>query len=107
VKLELLAVRQAGELEPAFARATASGAGAVLVLDDGLFIAQFKRITDLEARHRLPVIHGSSALIVQGGLMSYGTVFPDMLRQAAAYVDRYSRAPSLLTCPSSSPPNTS
>jgi ABC-type uncharacterized transport system substrate-binding protein len=88
VKLELLAVRQAGELEPAFARATASGAGAVLVLDDGLFIAQFKRITDLEARHRLPVIHGSSALIVQGGLMSYGTVFPDMLRQAAAYVDK-------------------
>jgi putative tryptophan/tyrosine transport system substrate-binding protein len=88
IKLELLGVREASELDAAFARATASGAGAALLLDDGLFVGQFKRILDLEARHRLPGIHGNSALIVEGGLMSYGTVFPDLLRRAAVYVDK-------------------
>jgi putative tryptophan/tyrosine transport system substrate-binding protein len=88
VKLELLAARAANELDTAFARATASGAGAMLVLDDGLFTAQFKRIVELEARHRLPVIHGNNALIREGGLISHGAVFPDLLRRAAVYVDK-------------------
>jgi putative ABC transport system substrate-binding protein len=88
VKLESLEVHQASELDSAFASAAASGAGAVLVLDDGLFTAHFKRIVDLEARHRLPVFHGNSALAMQGGLMSLGTVFPDLLRRAAAHVDK-------------------
>src|SRR5262245_26295899 len=59
VKIESLAVREAGALEDAFARATSSRAGALLVLDDGLFTAQFKRVADLGLRHRLPVIHGN------------------------------------------------
>jgi putative ABC transport system substrate-binding protein len=60
----------------------------LLILEDGLLGGLLERIVDLRARHRLPVTHGSSALIVRGGLMSFGVVFPDILHEAAVYVDR-------------------
>jgi putative ABC transport system substrate-binding protein len=57
----------------------------VLIFDDRLM----KQIGDLGARDRPRVIHGSCALIVEAGLMSYGVVRrPHLLRQAAAYVDQ-------------------
>jgi putative ABC transport system substrate-binding protein len=48
-------------------------------------------IVALAARHRLPAVYSARFLVVAGGLMSYGTYFVDMSRQAAAYVDRILR----------------
>ena len=61
---------------------------AVLVFDDSLLTGLLRRIMDLGARHRLPVIHGNSALIVWCGLMSCGVVRPHILHGAAVYVDQ-------------------
>jgi len=43
------------------------------------------------ARYRLPAIHAFRHFTAEGGLISYGVDIPDLLRQAAIYVDRILR----------------
>jgi putative ABC transport system substrate-binding protein len=45
----------------------------------------------LAAQHRLPDIYPTPSYVAGGGLMSYGTDFPDNYRRAASYVDRLLR----------------
>ena len=46
------------------------------------------QIVTLAARQRLPTMHTHSLWVQAGGLMSYGTHFPDLHRRAALYVDK-------------------
>jgi putative tryptophan/tyrosine transport system substrate-binding protein len=48
-------------------------------------------IIALAARHRLPAIYSLRIFVTGGGLMSYGTDFVNLFRQAASYVDRILR----------------
>jgi putative tryptophan/tyrosine transport system substrate-binding protein len=66
---------------------TAERAGAVLVLTDSMLFTYRKRIVELAAQSRLPVSEYANV----GGLMFYGANFPDMYRQAAAFVDKILR----------------
>ena len=45
-------------------------------------------IIALAARHRLPAVYSDHALVVRGGLISYGPDRVDSHRRAAGYVDR-------------------
>jgi putative ABC transport system substrate-binding protein len=83
-----VSVRDAEEIErdiTEFARASNGGlivTGATRVNISGdLIIA-------LAARHRLPAVYSDRALVVRGGLISYGPDRLDSHRRAAAYVDR-------------------
>ena len=49
---------------------------------------QRSRITDLAASHKLPAIYYERALVMAGGLMSYGADLKNMSRRAATYVDK-------------------
>jgi putative ABC transport system substrate-binding protein len=40
------------------------------------------------ARYRLPDAYGRREFADAGGLLSYGTSFPDLFRHAAVYVDK-------------------
>ena len=40
------------------------------------------------ARYKLPAVYIQRALVVAGGLISYGPNFDDQYRRAAAYIDR-------------------
>jgi putative ABC transport system substrate-binding protein len=93
LKLELqpLEVRSSGDFEQAFASATGQRAGAVLVVQERLFVSLRQRIVELAARKRLPAIFGETHFVDAGGLMSYGASVPDMLRRSARYVDKYSK----------------
>jgi putative ABC transport system substrate-binding protein len=88
VKLQPLAVRESGDLEAAFAAATREKAGALLVVNEAIFVADRQRIVDFAATHRLPAIYRSQSFIEVGGLMVYAANFRDMLRRAAGYVDK-------------------
>jgi putative ABC transport system substrate-binding protein len=46
------------------------------------------RIAGLAAGNRLPAIYNALEWVEAGGLMSYGTSFPDLFRRAATYVDK-------------------
>ena len=51
------------------------------------------------AQHRLPDIHTNRGGVIAGGLMSYGTDFPDNYRRAAGYVDRLLRGAKVSELP--------
>ena len=72
------------------------------------FFASYQRIADLALTHRLPSAGGSKEYAVAGGLISYGADLPGSLpaRRRSSWT-RSSRAPSRLTCPSSSPRSSS
>jgi putative ABC transport system substrate-binding protein len=76
------------ELEAALSAVPASGAGAIFVLQDGMFIDQRGRIVELVGRTRLPAIYGELSFVRAGGLMFYGASLLDMYRQSASYIDK-------------------
>jgi len=47
-----------------------------------------KQIVNLAGQHRVPTIYTRGQWTSAGGLMSYGSHWPDLLRRAAAYVDK-------------------
>jgi putative ABC transport system substrate-binding protein len=49
------------------------------------------RINTLALTARLPTMHGLRENVEAGGLMSYGTNFPDLFRRAAEHVDKILR----------------
>ena len=86
MQLQILAVRDAGDLEGAFA--SAQGASALLTVDDAMLTAQRTRIADLALKNRLPTISGFSEMVEAGGLMSYGPHYGDLYRRAAVQVHK-------------------
>jgi putative ABC transport system substrate-binding protein len=88
LRLQSLEVRNPGEFEQVFASATNQRAGALLVVQERLFVSHRQRIVELAARKHLPAIYGESHFVDAGGLMSYGASVPDMLRRSAVYVDK-------------------
>ena len=42
----------------------------------------------LAARHKLPAVYYERVFVDAGGLISYGSNYIDLFRQAAGYVDR-------------------
>lgn len=47
-----------------------------------------RQIVNLAARHRLPAIYTRGQWVSAGGLMSYGSHWPDLFRRAATFVDK-------------------
>jgi putative ABC transport system substrate-binding protein len=91
VKLLGLDARNASDIDTAFAHAERHRVGGLIVVTDAIFNTHAPRIAQLAARHRLAVISGSRDITAAGALMSYGVLFPDMMRRAAAYVDKILR----------------
>ena len=59
-----------------------------MVLGSTLITNNRRQILELAAKHRLPAIYAVRENPDAGGLMSYGTNFPDLWRRAATYVDK-------------------
>ena len=71
------------------------------------FTVRRDQIVGLAARDALPTIYGQREFMAAGGLMSYGTDFPDAYRQAGVYIGKIWAAlgrPTFRSCnqPSSS-----
>jgi putative tryptophan/tyrosine transport system substrate-binding protein len=81
-------VRDAGEIErsvAAFARTPNGG-----LIAAGSSPVRFHRdlIVALAARHKLPAVYYERVFVDAGGLISYGSNYIDLFRQAAGYVGR-------------------
>jgi putative tryptophan/tyrosine transport system substrate-binding protein len=83
-----LELRDAGELEAAFAKAREARASALLVLNSGLLDRQAAQIATLAATQRLPAMYGLRLYVDNGGLMAYGPDLDDNWRRAAVFVDK-------------------
>ena len=76
------------EIEPAFARLEEVGVNAILVIINVLFAQYRDRFVALALRHGIPMFGQSRSYPVAGALASYGTNYPDVIRQAGIYVGR-------------------
>ena len=85
---QLLDVRKAEELAPAFEAAVKQRADALVASQGTVLQNNIGRVVELAARHRLPAIYPSREFTDAGGLMAYGAAIPDLYRRAAAYVDK-------------------
>ena len=73
----------------AFALMQQQGCDAVIVFEDATISL---RVVDLAALAKLPAIYQVGEYAGMGGLMSYSPNFSEMFRQAAVYVDEFSKA---------------
>jgi putative ABC transport system substrate-binding protein len=60
----------------------------ILVLADPMTFTHRSRLTDLAAKHRLPLMGGPRGYTEAGGLMSYWADEVELGRRAASYVDK-------------------
>jgi putative ABC transport system substrate-binding protein len=85
-----LEIRRAEDIAPAF-EALNGRADALYIVGDALTFTHRVRINTLALIARLPTIHVVREYVEAGGLMSYGSNFPDLFRRAADYVDKILR----------------
>jgi putative tryptophan/tyrosine transport system substrate-binding protein len=88
VEVNLVNVRDAGEIERAVAAFARASNGGLIVTASPLAALQRNLIITLAARHKLPAIYYERYFVDVGGLISYGPDFVDQWRRAAGYVDR-------------------
>jgi putative ABC transport system substrate-binding protein len=87
VRLLILNASDQDEFDAAFATLVRERAGGLVVGSGPLFVNHTDQLVALAARHRMPVIYTGRATAA-GGLMSYGTDFPDLYRQVGVYIGR-------------------
>ena len=80
MKLELTpeAVRSFDDFAPAVRAMVEQGASAIVVVGAAIFFEHPQQLADLMVKARLPGIFFRREQVEAGGLMSYGTNFPDM-----------------------------
>src|SRR5258707_12216586 len=81
-------VENAAEIERAIESFARLPDGGMVLPPDTTTVVNRDLIIALAARHRLPAIYSLRFFVTGGGLMSYGTDFVNLFRQAASYVDR-------------------
>jgi putative ABC transport system substrate-binding protein len=87
VELTPFNARDVGEIEPGIAAFARSGNGGLIVTAGGTGYHR-DLIIGLASRHKLPAVYPFRYDAKDGGLISYGPDPRDLIRRAAAYVDR-------------------
>jgi putative tryptophan/tyrosine transport system substrate-binding protein len=81
-------VSSESDFETAFYSLVQQKAEAFMTSDDPIFISQREKLIALAARHAIPAIYSNRDMAVAGGLMGYGTNYPDTFRQIGIYAGR-------------------
>ena len=86
--LHSVAVRRGEELEGALVAMMQERPSVLLMTGDTTLQAHLARILAFAAENRLPTVHQLREDAEAGGLMSYGTSRPHLIRRAAVYIDK-------------------
>jgi len=86
VKLRAMYVRRLSEFEAALAAARPQ-VEALIIVDDGLFVGNARRLASLAIQNRLPSV-GFREYCEAGGLIAYGVDFPYIWRRSMVFVDK-------------------
>jgi putative tryptophan/tyrosine transport system substrate-binding protein len=90
IEVIALEIRQAGDIVPAFERLKVHP-DALFVVGDPLTFTNRVQINTLAQTARLPTMYSMRSFVAAGGLMSYGTNFPDLFRRSAEFSDKILR----------------
>jgi len=88
MKLQLVPVRVAEDLDDAFAAIVRERSNGITLLTDRVLLHKRVRINELAAKYHLPGVYPYPEFPEAGGLMSFGPSYEDMHRRAATYVDK-------------------
>jgi putative ABC transport system substrate-binding protein len=88
VQFLALEIRGPEDLENAFDLARKKRADALILPASGFFSIYRKRILELAAQSRLPVIGNTARWVEEGCLLAYGPSTAEFYRRAATYVDK-------------------
>ena len=88
MRLHILNASTESEIDAAFAALVQRQADALLVASDPLFFNRREQIVALVARHAVPAIYDLREFVAAGGLISYGTNFPAVVRQVGIYTGK-------------------
>jgi putative tryptophan/tyrosine transport system substrate-binding protein len=81
---------RADDIAPAI-EALKDNADSLYVVSDAFAVTNRVRINTFALAARMPTMHANREYIETGGLISYGTNYPDMFRRAGNYVDKILR----------------
>jgi putative tryptophan/tyrosine transport system substrate-binding protein len=81
-------VRDPSALERAISEFGRDPGGGLLIMPEAFTALHRERIIEAAARSRIPAIYPWDYFARAGGLISYGSNFPDLARRAGSYVDR-------------------
>ena len=88
VQILPLEVPAPADFDAAFAAVKKDRAGALIVLGGSMFFAERKRIIELAAHSRLPLMASQREFAEIGGLMTYGADLRESFRRSATHVDK-------------------
>jgi len=88
LEIDVIDAQAPEDFEKAFAAVETSGAAGLMVLREGMFTAQARRLSALAASRRVPIMGGDAVFPENGALASYGPNTPDLIRRCAVLVDR-------------------
>lgn len=88
LQLEVLNAATDTELDAAFSLIVEWRIGGLVVASDPFFSSRREQLIALAAAHSVPAIYTLRALVVAGGLISYGPSITEVYREAAIYVGK-------------------
>jgi putative tryptophan/tyrosine transport system substrate-binding protein len=103
IRLHPVAIRSPDAFEPGFQAMVKEQVDGLVVLSTAFTFIYRTQIVKLAAESRLPAIYERKEFVEIGGLMAYGPSFPDMLRQAAMYIDKILKGAKPSTLPVAQP----
>jgi putative ABC transport system substrate-binding protein len=88
MKLDVVEIRTATDLEPAFSRISAMGVDGLLTMRELLTLGHVEQIAKFALNRRLTSMFESEEFVRAGGLMSYGVNHRIQWSRAAVFVDK-------------------
>ena len=87
-RLKTMNVSGESDIEPAFAAMAKQRVAAAVVTSSPVYLPQRQKFVALAARYAIPTAYFVRDFADAGGLISYGTSFPDAYRRAGVYTGR-------------------
>jgi putative ABC transport system substrate-binding protein len=88
VQSHVLRASTASEIDTVLASLHRLPADALVIGPDAFFMSRSEQLAALTLQHGMPAIFQTREFAAAGGLMSYGTRYPDLFRQAGLYTGR-------------------
>jgi ABC-type uncharacterized transport system substrate-binding protein len=88
LQLNVYNISDENEFDQAFAIMIERRTDALIITTAPMFSRHKERLVELAERHALPAVYFGREFAHAGGLMSYGSSFPDAYRQTGVYAGR-------------------
>lgn len=87
------------DFKATFVKIKASGARAVMVVEDSVFNSHASELVEQASAKHIPAMYGNNLFPQRGGLMAYALDYSDLAQRSAVYVDRILKGADPATLP--------